>query len=80
MKSNIIIPAAVTRMAEGLDTSQYPPMDPSLVSPVVGWLAKAKAAQASLAPGGSPATVEPLELALTCALRNVIQHLGDIRA
>lgn len=39
IKSNIIIPAAVTRMAEGLDTSQYPPMDPELVAPAVGWLA-----------------------------------------
>jgi NAD(P)-dependent dehydrogenase (short-subunit alcohol dehydrogenase family) len=39
VKSNIIIPAAVTRMAEGLDTSAYPPMDPELVAPVVGWLA-----------------------------------------
>jgi NAD(P)-dependent dehydrogenase (short-subunit alcohol dehydrogenase family) len=39
VKSNIIIPAAVTRMAEGLDTSAYPPMDPDLVAPAVGWLA-----------------------------------------
>ena len=39
VKSNIIVPAAVTRMAEGLDTSQYPPMDPELVAPMVGWLA-----------------------------------------
>ncbi|MCB1688113.1 MAG: SDR family NAD(P)-dependent oxidoreductase [Halioglobus sp.] len=39
VKSNIIIPAAVTRMAEGLDTSAYPPMDPELVAPAVGWLA-----------------------------------------
>jgi NAD(P)-dependent dehydrogenase (short-subunit alcohol dehydrogenase family) len=39
VKSNIIIPAAVTRMAEGLDTSAYPPMDPDLVAPTVGWLA-----------------------------------------
>ena len=30
---------AVTRMAEGLDTSAYPPMDPQLVAPAVGWLA-----------------------------------------
>lgn len=37
--SNIILPGAVTRMAEGLDISQYPPMGPDLVSPVVGWLA-----------------------------------------
>ena len=33
VKSNIIVPAAVTRMAEGLDTSAYPPMDPELVAP-----------------------------------------------
>ena len=37
--SNIIVPGAVTRMAEGLDISQYPPMGPELVSPVVAWLA-----------------------------------------
>ena len=34
-----ILPGAVTRMAEGLDTSAYPPMDPELVAPAVGWLA-----------------------------------------
>ncbi len=39
IKSNLIIPAAVTRMADGLDTSQYPAMGPELVAPVVGWLA-----------------------------------------
>jgi NAD(P)-dependent dehydrogenase (short-subunit alcohol dehydrogenase family) len=39
VKSNVIIPGAVTRMAEGLDTSAYPPMPPELVAPVVGWLA-----------------------------------------
>jgi NAD(P)-dependent dehydrogenase (short-subunit alcohol dehydrogenase family) len=39
VKSNIILPGAVTRMADGLDTSQYPPMGPELVAPVVGWLA-----------------------------------------
>jgi hypothetical protein len=39
VKCNIIVPAAVTRMAEGIDTSAYPPMDPQLVAPVVGWLA-----------------------------------------
>jgi len=37
--SNVIVPAAVTRMAAGIDTSAYPPMDPELVAPVVGWLA-----------------------------------------
>ena len=39
VKCNIIAPGAVTRMAEGLDISQYPPMGPDLVAPVVGWLA-----------------------------------------
>jgi NAD(P)-dependent dehydrogenase (short-subunit alcohol dehydrogenase family) len=37
--SNVIVPAAVTRMAEGIDTSAYPPMGAELVAPVVGWLA-----------------------------------------
>jgi NAD(P)-dependent dehydrogenase (short-subunit alcohol dehydrogenase family) len=36
---NVIVPAAVTRMADGIDTSAYPPMGPDLVAPVVGWLA-----------------------------------------
>lgn len=39
VKCNVIVPGAVTRMAEGIDTSAYPPMDPELVAPVVGWLA-----------------------------------------
>ncbi|CAI7974785.1 MULTISPECIES: SDR family NAD(P)-dependent oxidoreductase [unclassified Parafrankia] len=39
VKSNIIVPAAITRMAEGIDTSAYPPMGPELVAPTVGWLA-----------------------------------------
>jgi NAD(P)-dependent dehydrogenase (short-subunit alcohol dehydrogenase family) len=39
VKCNIIVPGAVTRMAEGLDVSQYPPMGAELVAPVVGWLA-----------------------------------------
>jgi NAD(P)-dependent dehydrogenase (short-subunit alcohol dehydrogenase family) len=39
VKSNVIVPAAVTRMADGLDTSMYPPMGPELVAPMVGWLA-----------------------------------------
>lgn len=39
IKSNTIVPAAVTRMADGLDTSAYPPMDPDLVAPMVAWLA-----------------------------------------
>jgi NAD(P)-dependent dehydrogenase (short-subunit alcohol dehydrogenase family) len=39
VKCNVIVPSAVTRMAEGLDTSAYPPMCPEQVAPVVGWLA-----------------------------------------
>ncbi len=38
IKSNVIVPAAVTRMAEGLDTSAYPPMEPEMVAPAVGYL------------------------------------------
>jgi NAD(P)-dependent dehydrogenase (short-subunit alcohol dehydrogenase family) len=36
---NVIVPGALTRMAEGLDTSAYPPMGPELVAPAVAWLA-----------------------------------------
>lgn len=39
VKCNAIVPAAVTRMAEGRDTSAYPPMSPELVAPAVAWLA-----------------------------------------
>lgn len=39
VRCNAIVPAAVTRMAEGIDTSAYPPMGTELVAPVVGWLA-----------------------------------------
>jgi NAD(P)-dependent dehydrogenase (short-subunit alcohol dehydrogenase family) len=39
VKCNVIVPSAVTRMAEGLDISQYPPMEPELVAPTVAWLA-----------------------------------------
>ena len=42
VKSNVIVPAAVTRMAEGLDISQYPPMEPELVAPTVAWLCHEK--------------------------------------
>jgi NAD(P)-dependent dehydrogenase (short-subunit alcohol dehydrogenase family) len=38
VKSNVIVPAAVTRMSEGIDTSQFPPMEPELVAPAVAWL------------------------------------------
>lgn len=38
VKANCILPAAVTRMSEGVDTSQFPPMEPDMVAPVVAWL------------------------------------------
>ena len=36
---NVIVPAAVTRLSEGRDTSAFPPMEPELVAPAVCWLA-----------------------------------------
>ena len=38
IKSNVIIPAAVTRMSDGIDTSKFPPMEPEMVAPAVAWL------------------------------------------
>jgi NAD(P)-dependent dehydrogenase (short-subunit alcohol dehydrogenase family) len=38
IKSNLILPGAVTRMSEAVDTSTFPPMGPELVAPVVGYL------------------------------------------
>ncbi|MEO7657966.1 MAG: SDR family NAD(P)-dependent oxidoreductase [Sphingomicrobium sp.] len=39
VKSNVIVPSAVTRMSEGVDTSKFPPLGPEFVAPAVGWLA-----------------------------------------
>jgi NAD(P)-dependent dehydrogenase (short-subunit alcohol dehydrogenase family) len=39
VKSNVIVPAAVTRMSDGIDTSAFPPLDPDMVAPAVAWLA-----------------------------------------
>ncbi len=39
VQSNVIIPAAVTRMSDGIDTSKFPPMGPELVAPAACWLA-----------------------------------------
>jgi len=36
---NVILPAAVTRMSDGVDTSTFPPMPPEWVAPAVAWLA-----------------------------------------
>ena len=37
--ANCIVPAAETRLAEGRDTSGFPPWGPDLVAPAIGWLA-----------------------------------------
>lgn len=39
VRCNVVVPAAESRMAEGIDTSGYPPWGVDLVAPVVGWLA-----------------------------------------
>ena len=39
VKSNCIVPSAVTRMSEGIDTTQFPPLGPEFVAPAVGYLA-----------------------------------------
>lgn len=38
VRSNLIVPAAVTRMSEGIDTSKFPPMEPEMVAPMVAYL------------------------------------------
>jgi NAD(P)-dependent dehydrogenase (short-subunit alcohol dehydrogenase family) len=38
VKSNVIIPAAVTRMSDGIDISKFPPMEPEMVAPAVAWM------------------------------------------
>ena len=35
---NSFMPSAVTRLSEGRDTSQFPPMDPAQVAPAMAWL------------------------------------------
>lgn len=39
IQSNLILPGAVTRLSEGIDTSQFPPMAPGKVAPMAAWLA-----------------------------------------
>ncbi|WP_019930688.1 SDR family NAD(P)-dependent oxidoreductase [Nocardia sp. BMG111209] len=39
VNSNVILPSALTRMAEGIDTSAYPDMRAELVAPAVAYLA-----------------------------------------
>ncbi len=42
VRSNVIVPAAVTRMSANVDTSQFPPMDPDMVAPTVAYLCHEK--------------------------------------
>ena len=40
--ANCIVPSAQTRLAEGRDTSHFPPWGPEHVAPAIGWLAHEK--------------------------------------
>ena len=86
VKSNVIVPAAVTRMAEGIDTSDYPPMSPELVAPVVGWLAHESCSVSgemliALAGRVAKAVVAetPGVYRPTWSIAEVGEHLGAIR-
>lgn len=64
VKANLILPGAMTRMADGLDTSAYPPLGPELVAPLVGWLCHDKcelAGEALVAIGGRMAKIDVVE-------------------
>lgn len=39
VRANAILPAAVTRLSEGMDVSAFPPMEPDQVAPAVAYLA-----------------------------------------
>ena len=86
VKSNVIVPAAVTRMAEGIDTSAYPPMGPDLVAPVVGYLAHESCAvtgEMFIALAGRVATATVTEspgvYRPSWTIAEVAEHLGTIR-
>ena len=84
--SNVIVPAAVTRMAEGIDTSAYPPMGPELVAPVVGYLAHESCSATGemfVAIAGRVATAaiteSPGVYRPSWNIEDVAAHLGAIR-
>jgi NAD(P)-dependent dehydrogenase (short-subunit alcohol dehydrogenase family) len=86
IKSNIILPGAVTRMADGLDISQYPPMGPELVAPVVGYLCHADCAisgEMLVSVGGRIARAYIAETKgiyrPSWTIDEVADHLGEIR-
>ncbi|BBX00603.1 short-chain dehydrogenase [Mycolicibacterium moriokaense] len=86
VKSNVIVPAAVTRMAEGIDTSAYPPMGPELVAPAVGWLAHESCSitgETLIALAGRVATAivaeTPGVYRPSWSIADVGEHIGAIR-
>ena len=86
VKSNVIVPAAVTRMAEGIDTSAYPPMGPELVAPAVGYLAHESCAvtgEMFIALAGRVATATVTEspgvYRPSWTIAEVAENLGAIR-
>lgn len=84
--SNVIVPAAVTRMAAGIDTSAYPPMGPELVAPVVGYLSHESCrvtGEMFIALAGRVATATIVESAgvyrPSWSIADVADHLDGIR-
>ncbi|MEA2203112.1 MAG: hypothetical protein QOI89_3878 [Solirubrobacteraceae bacterium] len=83
---NVIVPAAVTRMAAGIDTSAYPPMGAELVAPVVGWLTHESCSvsgEVFIALAGRVARAVIAESPGVCrqswTVEDVGQHLDSIR-
>jgi NAD(P)-dependent dehydrogenase (short-subunit alcohol dehydrogenase family) len=86
VRCNVIVPAAVTRMAEGIDTSAYPPMGSELVAPVVGWLAHESCSvtgELFIALAGRVARAVIAESPGVCrsswTIEDVSSHLDEIR-
>ncbi|MBU6269608.1 MAG: SDR family NAD(P)-dependent oxidoreductase, partial [Sphingomonadales bacterium] len=87
VKCNVIAPGAVTRMADGLDTSKYPPMGPELVAPLVAWLchencsvsgetyASVSGRNARMFIAETPGAYQP-----SWTIEDVDARIGDIRA
>lgn len=80
VKCNLIAPGAVTRMAEGLDTSAYPPMGPELVAPVVGYLAHESCAVSGEILSSMAGRVSKLYLAETPGLYRPSWGIEDVAA
>ena len=86
VKCNVIVPGAVPRMADGLDISQYPPMGPELVAPVVAYLAHEECAITGELLSSMAGRVSRMYLAETVGvyrpewqIRDVQTLLGPIR-